>query len=59
MNKLIREYILTSDSPLDLAYGYAIRESTDISTYELFNKADKNMYKLKRKGKVIAFPMKV
>lgn len=59
MNKLIREYNLTSDPPLDLAYGYAIRESTDISTYELFNKADKNMYKLKRKGKVIAFPMKV
>ncbi|MBQ5397920.1 MAG: GGDEF domain-containing protein [Ruminococcus sp.] len=55
MNKLIREYNETADPALDLAYGYAMRESADVSTYELFNKADKAMYRFKRKGTVIAF----
>ena len=42
-----------SNLKLDLAYGYARRENTDISTYELFNKADKEMYRFKRRGKAL------
>lgn len=47
----IKEYNSKSNLKLDLAYGYARRENTDISTYELFNKADKEMYRFKRRGK--------
>ena len=49
----IKEYNSKSNLKLDLAYGYARRENTDISTYELFNKADKEMYRFKRRGKAL------
>ena len=50
--KRIEEYNQKSNLKLDLAYGYARRKNTDISTYELFNKADKEMYRFKRRGKL-------
>lgn len=50
--KRIEEYNQKSNLKLDLAYGYARRENTDLSTYELFNKADKEMYRFKRRGKL-------
>lgn len=50
-NRHIAEYNKTATLPLNLAYGYALRENTDISTFELFNKADKEMYRFKRRGK--------
>ena len=52
-NNQINEYNSKSNLKLDLAYGYARRENTDISTYELFNKADKEMYRFKRRWKAL------
>lgn len=43
-------YNESSHAKLDLAYGYAIRENIETNTYELFNKADKAMYRSKRKA---------
>lgn len=54
MNTRIRRYNRETEAKLDVAYGYALRDSTDINTYELFNKADKAMYKYKRRGKAVA-----
>ena len=53
MRKEIDSYNKNAEPKLDLAYGYAMRDNTDISTYELFNKADKAMYRYKRRGKVM------
>ena len=50
MNSLIREYNASADAKLDLAYGYAIRDTVENNTYELFNKANKAMYRSKRKA---------
>ena len=52
MLRKIDEYNSTSIAKLDLAYGYAIRDNTDINTYELFNKADRAMYRYKRREKI-------
>ena len=54
LTKALEEYNSKANLKLDLAYGYARRENTDISTYELFNKADKEMYRFKRRGKARA-----
>lgn len=54
LTKALEEYNSKANLKLDLAYGYARRENTDISSYELFNKADKEMYRLKRRGKARA-----
>lgn len=51
MKRSIDKYNKTAPAKIDLAYGYAIRETTDINTYELFNKADKLMYRYKRGSK--------
>ena len=53
MKKEIEKYNKEAEPKLDLAYGYAMRDNTEISTYELFNKADKAMYRYKRRGKVM------
>ncbi len=42
------EFNKDSEAKLDLAFGYAIRSTADVNTYELFNKADKAMYRNKR-----------
>ena len=53
MKKEIENYNREAEPKLDLAYGYAMRDNTELSTYELFNKADKAMYRYKRRGKVM------
>ena len=49
LDALISDYNEGSHAKLDLAYGYAVRENIETNTYELFNKADKSMYRAKRK----------
>ncbi|MBR1481982.1 MAG: GGDEF domain-containing protein [Ruminococcus sp.] len=56
LNKRINAYNRHSAIKLNLAYGYAMRQNTDINTYELFNKADKQMYRFKRRSKAAAKP---
>lgn len=51
MKALISKYNSGSPVKLDLAYGYAVRENLEINTYELFNKADKAMYRYKHRSK--------
>ena len=54
MKKEIEKYNENAIPRLDLAYGYALRDNTEISTYELFNKADKAMYRYKKRMKAQA-----
>ena len=54
MRAEIDAYNGTSAAKLDIAYGYAIRDNTAINTYELFNKADKAMYRYKKRMKAQA-----
>ena len=51
LTRQIDSFNKRSEVPLDLAYGYARRTDTDTSTYELFTKADKAMYRCKRRSK--------
>ncbi len=51
MKHEIEDYNRTSSVKLDLAFGYAIRDNREINTYELFNKADREMYRYKRRSK--------
>ncbi len=51
MKHEIEDYNRTSSVKLDLAFGYVIRDNREINTYELFNKADREMYRYKRRSK--------
>ena len=51
MKHEIEDYNRTSSVKLDLAFGYAIRDNREINTYELFNKADREMYRYKRRSR--------
>ncbi len=43
MLKAIGKYNRDAEAKLDLAFGCATRTTTSVNTYELFNKADKEM----------------
>ena len=51
LSELIEIFNSDSEAKLSLAYGYAIRTTLEITTYELFNRADRDMYRFKKRLK--------